>query len=152
MLLGDFGADVVKIEHPTRPDPARGHGALRGRYAAQEQAELGVLARRRPGQQREILEHHAALAAAGPGDRVAADQDAPAIGGEEAGNGFKQGGLAAAARPDQAQELARLDRDVDADERLHRTEVLRYALDRDADGCRHQARHLRSRVSARASA
>ena len=27
MLLGDFGADVVKIEHPARPDPARGHGA-----------------------------------------------------------------------------------------------------------------------------
>jgi crotonobetainyl-CoA:carnitine CoA-transferase CaiB-like acyl-CoA transferase len=26
MLLGDFGAEVVKIEHPTRPDPARGHG------------------------------------------------------------------------------------------------------------------------------
>ncbi len=26
MLLGDFGADVVKIEHPHRPDPARGHG------------------------------------------------------------------------------------------------------------------------------
>ncbi|MEU6489917.1 CoA transferase [Streptomyces sp. NPDC046984] len=25
-LLGDFGADVVKIEHPTRPDPSRGHG------------------------------------------------------------------------------------------------------------------------------
>lgn len=25
-LLGDFGADVVKIEHPQRPDPARGHG------------------------------------------------------------------------------------------------------------------------------
>ena len=27
MLLGDFGADVVKLEHPSRPDPARGHGA-----------------------------------------------------------------------------------------------------------------------------
>ncbi len=27
MLLGDFGADVVKIEHPSKPDPARGHGA-----------------------------------------------------------------------------------------------------------------------------
>lgn len=27
MLLGDFGADVVKIEHPRRGDPARGHGA-----------------------------------------------------------------------------------------------------------------------------
>ncbi|WP_330176314.1 CoA transferase [Streptomyces sp. NBC_01498] len=25
-MLGDFGADVVKIEHPTRPDPSRGHG------------------------------------------------------------------------------------------------------------------------------
>ena len=25
--LGDFGADVVKIEHPARPDAARGHGA-----------------------------------------------------------------------------------------------------------------------------
>jgi crotonobetainyl-CoA:carnitine CoA-transferase CaiB-like acyl-CoA transferase len=26
MLLGDYGADVVKIEHPRQPDPARGHG------------------------------------------------------------------------------------------------------------------------------
>ncbi|MEU5118595.1 CaiB/BaiF CoA transferase family protein [Streptomyces asoensis] len=25
-MLGDFGADVVKVEHPTRPDPSRGHG------------------------------------------------------------------------------------------------------------------------------
>ncbi|MEV4975817.1 CaiB/BaiF CoA transferase family protein [Streptomyces scopuliridis] len=25
-LLGDFGAEVIKIEHPTRPDPSRGHG------------------------------------------------------------------------------------------------------------------------------
>lgn len=27
MLLGDFGADVIKIEHPLRGDAARGHGA-----------------------------------------------------------------------------------------------------------------------------
>jgi crotonobetainyl-CoA:carnitine CoA-transferase CaiB-like acyl-CoA transferase len=27
MFLGDYGADVVKIEHPRFPDPARGHGA-----------------------------------------------------------------------------------------------------------------------------
>ena len=26
MFLGDFGADVIKLEHPRRPDPARGHG------------------------------------------------------------------------------------------------------------------------------
>lgn len=26
MHLGDLGADVVKVEHPQRPDPARGHG------------------------------------------------------------------------------------------------------------------------------
>jgi crotonobetainyl-CoA:carnitine CoA-transferase CaiB-like acyl-CoA transferase len=25
--LGDMGADVVKVEHPRRPDPSRGHGA-----------------------------------------------------------------------------------------------------------------------------
>ncbi|MER6345586.1 CaiB/BaiF CoA transferase family protein [Streptomyces sp. NPDC001595] len=25
-MLGDFGAEVVKVEHPTRPDPSRGHG------------------------------------------------------------------------------------------------------------------------------
>src|SRR5690606_20493550 len=26
-ILGDFGADVIKIEHPQRPDGMRGHGA-----------------------------------------------------------------------------------------------------------------------------
>jgi crotonobetainyl-CoA:carnitine CoA-transferase CaiB-like acyl-CoA transferase len=26
MFLGDYGADVVKVEHPRRVDPARGHG------------------------------------------------------------------------------------------------------------------------------
>jgi crotonobetainyl-CoA:carnitine CoA-transferase CaiB-like acyl-CoA transferase len=26
MLLADYGAEVVKLEHPRRPDPARGHG------------------------------------------------------------------------------------------------------------------------------
>ncbi|KAF3469559.1 CoA transferase [Streptomyces sp. Tu 3180] len=25
-LLGDFGAEVVKVEHPRKPDPCRGHG------------------------------------------------------------------------------------------------------------------------------
>ncbi|MET7513351.1 CoA transferase [Streptomyces sp. NPDC005480] len=25
-MLGDFGADVIKVEHPRKPDPSRGHG------------------------------------------------------------------------------------------------------------------------------
>jgi crotonobetainyl-CoA:carnitine CoA-transferase CaiB-like acyl-CoA transferase len=29
MHLGDFGAEVIKVEHPTMPDPARGHGAAK---------------------------------------------------------------------------------------------------------------------------
>ena len=29
MHLGDLGAQVVKVEHPRRPDPARGHGPER---------------------------------------------------------------------------------------------------------------------------
>ncbi|WP_258544122.1 CaiB/BaiF CoA transferase family protein [Streptomyces ipomoeae] len=29
-MLGDFGAEVIKVEHPTRPDPSRGHGPSKG--------------------------------------------------------------------------------------------------------------------------
>ncbi|WP_030380272.1 MULTISPECIES: CaiB/BaiF CoA transferase family protein [unclassified Streptomyces] len=29
-LLGDFGAEVVKVEHPAKPDPSRGHGPAKG--------------------------------------------------------------------------------------------------------------------------
>ncbi len=29
MHLGDMGADVIKVEHPSRPDPSRGHGVAK---------------------------------------------------------------------------------------------------------------------------
>ncbi|WP_370542231.1 CaiB/BaiF CoA transferase family protein [Amycolatopsis sp. FDAARGOS 1241] len=29
MHLGDMGADVIKVEHPRRPDPSRGHGVAK---------------------------------------------------------------------------------------------------------------------------
>ncbi|MPV35596.1 CaiB/BaiF CoA transferase family protein [Georgenia subflava] len=29
MHLGDMGADVIKVEHPARPDPSRGHGVAK---------------------------------------------------------------------------------------------------------------------------
>ncbi|MFT3888543.1 MAG: CoA transferase [Arachnia sp.] len=29
MHLGDMGADVIKVEHPTRPDPSRSHGVAK---------------------------------------------------------------------------------------------------------------------------
>ncbi|MFP7696739.1 CaiB/BaiF CoA transferase family protein [Trueperella sp. LYQ143] len=29
MHLGDFGARVIKVEHPSKPDPSRGHGAAK---------------------------------------------------------------------------------------------------------------------------
>jgi crotonobetainyl-CoA:carnitine CoA-transferase CaiB-like acyl-CoA transferase len=28
-MLGDFGADVIKVEHPRKPDPSRGHGVTK---------------------------------------------------------------------------------------------------------------------------
>src|SRR5581483_1981586 len=130
---------------------ARRARALARRRAAQEQAELGVLARRRPRHEGEVLEDEARLAPSRAADGAAADDDAAAVHRHEAGDAFEKRGLAAAARADQRQELPRLDLDVDIEQRLHGAEALRDTLDRDADRLVHPARQRSSRVSSRAS-
>ncbi|MCY1427207.1 hypothetical protein D9M71_430430 [compost metagenome] len=71
---------------------------LRSRYPGQFQAEGDVAQHVLPGQQGVVLEHHAALGA-GALDRHAVQGDAPAAGGDEAGDQVEQRGLAAAGRP-----------------------------------------------------
>ena len=46
-ILGDFGADVIKIEHPTHGDGMRGHGPRQGRRAAVVEGDLPQQAHRR---------------------------------------------------------------------------------------------------------
>jgi len=74
--------------------------------------QVHVLVAGQPGQQRVVLEHHAALGA-GAGDfLVVADQ--AALGGQQqAGDQVEQRGLAAARVPDQGNELALVDLQVD---------------------------------------
>lgn len=72
------------------------------------QAELDVLPHRHPGKQRILLEDDAALRA-GRFDRPAAEAQAPLRGSEKPGDHVQQGALAAAGRPDDADELARSD-------------------------------------------
>ncbi|MNC49752.1 hypothetical protein D3C75_989510 [compost metagenome] len=74
-------------------------------HAGQFQAEGDVAQHVLPGQQRIVLEHHAALGA-GALDGHAVQGDAPAAGGDEAGDQVEQRGLAAAGRPQGHQQLA----------------------------------------------
>ena len=137
-----------------RPWQARARAAsVRSAAGAppRKQPKFGVLARGRPRQQGEILEHQARLAAARAADGAAADEDAARVRGQQAGDAFQQRGLAAAARADEREKLPRLHQDIDVGERLHAAEALRQALDGDADRCAHPARQRRRRASSRAS-
>jgi hypothetical protein len=89
--------------------------------------------------ERVLLEHEAAVGA-GAGDELAADQDAPAGRTREALQDAQQRGLAAARGPDDDEELARRDVEIDilqchqpltAAREFH-TEI----LDRDRGGAR----------------
>ena len=68
-----------------------------------------VVARRAPRQQARLLEHHGAVAAR-PVDGLAGDLDAPGVERQQARDDVEERGLAAAGRPDDAHELAVLDR------------------------------------------
>src|ERR1700758_3676709 len=99
---------------------ARGALALRAVEPAHLQTKLDILAYRLPGEQRILLEHHAARGA-GAVHALAVDRDDACGGLEEAGNGIEQGGLATAGGADDGDELARLHMDVGLGDRRDRT-------------------------------
>jgi hypothetical protein len=100
-------------------------------------AEADVLAHRHPGEQRVVLEHHAAVAA-GAADALAVDEDLAAGWLLEAGDDAQHSGLAAAGSADQTDELALRDGRIDAAERFDLAvangKPFGHAADGDVDG------------------
>ena len=80
------------------------HGDLARRNAARHQPEADIRLHVHPGEQPALLEHHRVLTAKPPASTVIVPPDLRV----EAGKDAQQGGLAAAARADDADELARL--------------------------------------------
>ncbi len=130
--IGDEGArDRAALAHAAgqlvrimvaelgKPDELQGRrhprGGYRPRHTARHQPEADVLRDAHPWKEPAVLKHH------GVGDRPAGGIDArdPAGGVIEAGQDAQQGRLAAAARADDADELARRDLQVDVLERDH---------------------------------
>ena len=107
---GLLQADELQILRGGRLD-------LAARELALPRPERDVVAHVHPGKQRVILKHHAAIAAR-PRNRAAAHRDGAVGRLLEAGDDAQQRRLPAARRADQANELSRCDRKVDAPERL----------------------------------
>jgi hypothetical protein len=91
---------------------ACGDFALMLALALHLEAELDLLSYRLPWKQRVLLKHHAAVGARSV-DRFAIDCNRAARRLEEPRNGIEQGGLAAARRPDDRDELPGLDTERD---------------------------------------
>src|SRR5262249_4970129 len=110
-----------------------------------------VLAQVAPRQQVRLLEDHPDLGRPRPGDRRAVEQHAPAGEGVEAGHRPEPRRLAAAARAEDADELAVADADRDVLEGVHgpglRLVDLRRALDADLDGAAARIRGAQNQPS-----
>src|SRR5207247_6286200 len=76
-----------------------------GGHAPELEAELHVLQRRPPRKEARVLEHGRDAARVGPRDRLAVDQNAPAVRVNGAPEHSEERGLAAAGRGDQRGEL-----------------------------------------------
>src|SRR5690606_22756146 len=92
--------------------------------------ERHVLGHRQPGEQRVLLEHHAAMRI-DVAHLAPVDDDAPGAGPLEAGNQVEQRRLAAARCAQHHQELAARNLQIDAVQRLEGSEGLGNALDGD---------------------
>jgi hypothetical protein len=114
--------EIAQADH--RDVLACGGGALVGRQAAQLEPELDVLEHGAPRQEREVLEHEGAI-------RPRLDDRRP-IEPQRAGRGLLQRGdqhqearFPAAARPDDRDELAALDVQIDVFERQKARSIAR---------------------------
>jgi hypothetical protein len=123
--------------HPVcRPDaPPLGGAVDRHRVHGQPDVVLD----REPGEQRVVLEDHAALGA-GSVDRSPVDEHRALVGRNQAGDDRHERRLAGARRADDGEELALLDREVDAHEHGLRTAGARVAL---RDAAELEQRHVR---------
>src|SRR5712671_4046803 len=110
---------LLEAGQPGELDQAtNGLVALGARRPGDLQAVADIAAHGAPRQDRELLEHHAALAA-GALHELAVAMDGPLSRPDETGDRLQQRGLAATARTDQGDEFAGPDREIDLVGRLH---------------------------------
>ena len=92
------------------------------RHALELEPELDVVLHGPPGQQPEFLEHHGAVGAR-TADAPAVQRELAGIGLDQAEQDVEERALAAARWPDDRQELALVNLDVEALQRAHRPAV-----------------------------
>ena len=120
---------VAVARQTDRRQPVVG-AALALRTAQRPQAEHDVPAHRQVREQRVLLEHETHVALLGVGaarsvlDEPATDSDLAAIGGVEPGDDAQQRRLATPARPDEREQLAVGDVEIDIDQGARRSERL----------------------------